>query len=158
MALDQREHLALVIDGVGLYPPALIRVNPCGRSDIGFVALDNLTLATERAGAVIAHGLANAVRHEPSRAISDLERAMELMRAKALLGTGVEAEAQEPLVQRDMTALEHRADADGEFLAAVPAVIPARSHGLAAKSLNRVRSTAERAIGTLRPENGFEEF
>src|SRR5882762_3064679 len=72
-ALDQGHDLHLLA-ALGAYPAVVVDENPFGwlsRADECLVSLDNLALAAERPVAIGAafHSLANAVRHEPSRAI-----------------------------------------------------------------------------------------
>jgi hypothetical protein len=81
---------------------------------------------------------------------------MKLMRAHALLGRAKKVRGKQPYMQRDMGSLTERAYANSELPAAVPAVIPARSHGFAVKGFNGFELTAERANGAIGPALRFE--
>ena len=54
---------------------------------IGLVCLDHLPAAAEPDKAALAHTFANAVRHKPSRAVGNAERAVQLMGTHALLAS-----------------------------------------------------------------------
>src|ERR1700730_2207117 len=70
-------------------------------TDECFVRLDGPSRPAHRRKITRAHGLANAMRHEPCRFVSHLERAVELMRADALLARREQMRGLEPFVQRD---------------------------------------------------------
>jgi hypothetical protein len=61
------------------------------------------------------HCLTNTVCQEPGRLVGDLERAVQLMSGDAFFARAHQADCQQPLVQRDMRALEYHADAHREF-------------------------------------------
>ena len=119
-------------------------------------------------GAVVVghHGFADAVRHEPSRLVGDAEHAVQLVGADALLARHEQVHCQQPLVQRNLAALEHGADGDGELLAAIVALDDAladRAFGLRLDGLATLRReplgidrTAVRANRTVRPTQGFQ--
>src|ERR1019366_3406433 len=72
VAVDKRQNrvlmaVATTLDGTFL------------ASDKSFVRLDNTPGAAHRGQAPSAHGLTNSVRHKPSRAIGNIERAMKLV-------------------------------------------------------------------------------
>jgi hypothetical protein len=46
---------------------------------VGLVSLDGLALAAERAKRAVAHRLADTMRHEPRRFVSNAKRPMKLM-------------------------------------------------------------------------------
>jgi len=54
----------------------------------------------------VRHRLANAHRHEPCRLVGDPECAMQLMRRNAFLARRHQTEGEQPLVDRNMRALE----------------------------------------------------
>lgn len=96
--------------------------------------------------------------HEPRGLVGDPEHAGELKRAHALLARNDQMRSEKPLVKWDMAALIERTDAHREFFAALIAEVPARSHRLAAESLDRLHLAAERANRTFRPARGFQKF
>lgn len=88
---------------------------------------DSLTLLTRiimasSISSIRAHA-ADAVPHEPCRLVRDLERAVELMGADALLAAAHQEEGQKPLVERNVALLEHSANRDSELAAAVIAEV-----------------------------------
>jgi hypothetical protein len=120
---------------------------------IGFVRLDDFAFATERAKAARAHRFADTVAHEPGRLVIELQGAVELVGAHALLAGVQEVEGHQPLVQRDMAALHDRAGGDREILAALlfGAPIPARL-------LERVGAANRAAMAANRPFRPAELF
>ena len=90
--------------------------------------------------AVVLHGLADAVRHEPSGLVGDAEHAVQLVGGHALLARCQQVRRQQPLVERDLATLEHGADRDGELLAAFVALVEAGAVGLALQLLDAVGS------------------
>jgi hypothetical protein len=118
--------------------------------------LDHGVRATKRTSASrLAHGLADAVRHEPSGLVGYVKHAVQLMRTHAFLGRGHQMERQNPLVQRDVRALKQRADRHRELLAAVAAVERPSSIALAFKALH-VGRAAVRAPRTIGPAQLFQ--
>ena len=83
----------------------------------------------DRAGR-FAHSFANAVRHEPSRFVRDAQHAMQLVALMPFLERQ-QVGRQEPLVQRDLGALEHGSDRDRELLTAGIALVQASAMLLA---------------------------
>src|SRR5205085_52092 len=69
------------------------------------------------------HRVANPVRHEPRALVGHAEHPMQLMRAHALLARTEEVEREQPLVQRNVRALEDRADRDRVLLPASGALV-----------------------------------
>ena len=69
---------------------------------IGFVGLDGLSFATERAGGsyVFLHRLTNAVRHEPCGFVGNAHHTVQLVGRHALLAGGIQMKAENPLRQR----------------------------------------------------------
>src|SRR5271165_2303432 len=97
-------------------------------ADKGFVDFDDGTGATHWGEIASSHALANAMGHKPSGLIgAEAEHTEQLMRAHALLRRGKQVRRQEPLVQRNMRTLIKRSRANSEFLAALGAMVPARS-------------------------------
>lgn len=88
---------------------------------------------------------------EPSRLVGELQVAVQLVRADALLAGADEVVREHDLVQRDMRALKHRADGHRVGLAALAALIDARTRGLALKLGGGVDRAAMRTNGAIRP-------
>src|SRR5690606_20165416 len=103
-----------------------------------------------------AHGLADAVCHEPSGLVGDLKRAVYLMRAETLLAGAQQVDRLKPLVQRHMAGLEHRADLHRELLAALAALTQARPRRLALQLIDPIDRAAVRAMRTFRPHDAFQ--
>src|SRR5258708_7323368 len=99
LALDEAKNLHLVRAATALF-------DALARADVGFIRLDRLALAPDRGRGAISHCLANSVRDEPSRLVRDAKGAMQLVGADALFARRHEAEGEQPLVERDMRALE----------------------------------------------------
>src|SRR4051794_6653871 len=78
------------------------------------------------------------------------------MRGHAFLAGAEKAEREQPLVQGNMRALVDRASADRELVLTILAVIPARSHGLAAKRPSAFHRAAKRAGHAVRPADGLK--
>ena len=95
------------------------------RAPVGLVHFDDLTVATDARESVLAHGLADAVRHEPSRLVGHAEHPVKLVGAHALLGSAHQVSGEHPLAQRHLRPLEHGSDRDGELLAARVALVDA---------------------------------
>jgi hypothetical protein len=130
-ALDQADHGALVRQA------GLAALGALGHhvlvAEVGLVGLDDLALAAQAAGIVrrAVHRRPDAVRHEPRRLVRQVQHAVELVGADALLRRGHEVRCQHPLVQREMAALVDRPDGDGEVLAAGRASVQSRPRALA---------------------------
>src|SRR5229473_3415022 len=123
------------------------------RADGPLVRFGNLVLAAARGRVAVAHRRADAARHEPARAIGDAEGLVQLARRGALLGRRIHAEAEQPLVERDMRPLENGPDPHRELLPAVAAVIPARTHRVPAQRLHRIEPAAARTGRAVGPAN-----
>ena len=100
-------------------------------ADIGFVRLDNLVRATDRAGRGVDGALAKAMKQEPRGLVVGADHPYELKGANALLGRSHELSGQHPLAEWDVGALHDGADGDGEGLAAVLALVDAGARALA---------------------------
>src|SRR5712692_7052361 len=136
-----------------LDPAALVHEHVLGRADGPLVRFGNLVLAAARGRVAVAHRRADAARHEPARAIGDAEGLVQLARRGALLGRRIHAEAEQPLVERDMRPLENGPDPHRELLPAVAAVIPARTHRVPAQRLHRIEPAAARTGRAVGPAN-----
>src|SRR5438477_12416893 len=85
---------------------------------------------------------------------------VELVRREALFRPGHQPEAEKPLVQRNVRPMEDRADPHREPAAAVHAMVPAAALRLG-RGRNRpyaAKAAADRAIGAVRPANGFQLY
>src|SRR5262245_28796537 len=81
------------------------------------VLVSTASVTHGRKQAANAHRLTQAVHHEPCRFVADPERAVDLMRADALLGSGHQEQRGKPLGDRDFGTLENRVHGHGELLA-----------------------------------------
>ena len=100
-------------------------------TEIGFADFDNLTLAVDWGWVRTVHGLADAMAHEPSGLVSDLEHAVKLMSRGALLAPGHQFHDQNPLMQGDMAALKYGTLRDAELTAVRAALEETRAVGVA---------------------------
>src|SRR4051812_42732683 len=80
---------------------------------------------------------------------------MQLVRADALFAAREQENRLKPEMQRNVTALENRADFDGEGLAALVALVSPETGALALHRANAVKAAAMRAHGAVRPNAGF---
>lgn len=94
---------------------------------------------------------------EPSRFISDLKDAVQLMRADALFRRGHQINRLKHLVQRDMGAFKDRSDLDRKLLAAIRAFAKTDA-GFAKIIMLAAQRAAMRADRTLGPKDAFEIF
>src|SRR5689334_16686987 len=85
---------------------------------------------------------------------------VELVRREALFRSGHQPEAEKPLVQRNVAAMEDRADPHRELTAANGAMVPAAALGLRRGGcrLYAVKAAAIGAIGAIRPPDGFQLY
>ena len=117
--LDGTRAPAAFYEGHDLHLLAALRADPAvvvhedpfgglGCAVKGFVGLDNLALAAERAvtvGAAV-HGFPDPVRHEPSTAVgAKADCPHQLMGGETFFRRGVEPEAEHPFVKRNVAAL-----------------------------------------------------
>ena len=100
-------------------------------TDKGLINLNHAAPYTEQRECPFPHGLANTVAHEPCRLKRYPERAMKLVRADALLATRHQKDPLQPDIQLEVAGLENGADLDRERLAAVPALVDAKTGALA---------------------------
>ena len=97
-------------------------------------------------GRVIAAGFAEPLKHEPRGLLRDPDLLRQLKAGNALSGRHQQIHGVEPLVQRDMAALEDGRGADGEVrLAGVAAVVAALACG------DPLGLVTGRANGAVRP-------
>ena len=129
---------------------------PILKRALSLVNLNDLVGAAHGGRRENAHRLAETVRHEPRALVGDLQGAMQLMRAHALLGGRHQVGRLEPLVQRDMTGLENRADFDREVSLALTAAAQANAGALALQLVSAADRAALRADGAVRPQNAFQ--
>ena len=119
-------------DRAGIFRPAvLIGPSPTLRryvlclrlAVVGFVRLDNLAFAAHRGTkATGSHALANAVRHEPCRAVGDAEFSLDLERTDTLLAAGHEVDRDEPQSEGELAILKNGPDTDREAVATLSAL------------------------------------
>src|SRR3954447_8800013 len=116
-------------------------------AEVGLVRLDNLALAAKAARIVrgARHRLADAMRHEPSRLVAKAQHTVELVGAGPLLARGHQVRGQEPLVQRDVRALEDGADRGRELATALPALVQPITVGRAFHLHDPILAAAARA-------------
>src|SRR5882724_12039187 len=97
------------------------------------------------------------MEHEPRSLVGDAKGPMQLMGAHALLTTAQEVDGLEPLMQRDMAALEKRADRNREVAAALLLAAGVQAGAmLIASDLADVEGAAMRADRTVRPTDRFK--
>ena len=93
-----------------------------------------------------------AVHHKPCALVGNAERAMDLMGANAFLRGREQEQRGKPLRQRNLAALEYRLDRDRELLAALAALVEARTVRFAIERRHVfARSPAVRADRPFRP-------
>lgn len=153
--LDQRQ------DGVLMGIAALGPATALFGADERLVNLDNARASSAAQwGCEIAraHGLADAVGHEPCRAQRDLECAVKLVCRDTLLAGCEQVEGLQPLVHGNVAVLEDRTDFDREGLAADVALVDADPRGLATHFAYAVALAALWAHGAVRPNMGLNPF
>ena len=94
-------------------------------ADDGFVNLDHAAARAEIRVAIIAHGFADSVGHEPSDIRGHAQSAMQLLAADALLAGTHQMDRLQPKVHGNVAGLEDGTDLDGEGLAAAAAFVGA---------------------------------
>src|SRR6185312_15106430 len=100
----------------------------------------------------LAHGLADAVSHEPRGAIrANAEHPHQLMGGHTFLAGGHEVKTQRPLRKGEMARLYDGADSHGERLAACVALIHAVAMRLALNERGLIDDAAVRAHRAIRP-------
>jgi len=105
-------------------------------------------------GAIISHGLTDAMSEEPRAFVGNADHPVQLMSGHAFLAGVHQMNGKQPLVNRNMAALHDGAGAAGELVAAVIAKEITRL-GLARHAAD-VCGTTERAIGAIGPTAGLQ--
>lgn len=124
---------------------------------VGLIKLNRLAFAAKGADRVqLAHAFTYAMNHKPRRFVRKANHAVKLMGTHALLAGAHQVRRQQPLGHRNVRALVNRTNGRSELAATVFAVIPARTHRLAAQRLHRVGLAAVRAVRTLWPADRFK--
>jgi len=150
IALDQRKYLVLL---AGADEAASGLGRAASPAVVGFVGLNDLAAPAEHS-AVLSHGFADAVAEEPSRFVGHTKHAVELVARDALLTGRDERSGHEPLMERNLGALENGPDRHRVLLVAMAALVQAwaravfglgRDFGLA------IRAAAVRAYRAVRP-------
>src|SRR5882762_9218608 len=89
---------------------------PSLATDEGFVHFDaSATLAAQLHHGAVLHCLADAVKHEPCRLLSDAQGAGNLAGANAVLRSGDNPDSGKPLIQTERGILEDRSHLRGEL-------------------------------------------
>jgi hypothetical protein len=122
----------------------------------GFINLNDLAFATQLGEMTITHRLTQAMGHEPSGLVSDLERVVELEAAEALLAGGQKMRGLKPQMQLDVAGLEKGADRGPELQLALPTALEPRSGSFPADNRDPIHSTTMRAYGAVRPHDGLK--
>jgi len=122
-------------------------------TDVCGVGLDVLSFTTKRLGFAFewGHSFTKSMLHEPRRLVSDLQSAVQLMRAHTLLAGSQKVRRLKPLVQLDMAALKDRPNRNRKF--ALARSTAAQSGAAALDRCDAVKTTTARAIDTLRPDD-----
>ncbi len=82
-------------------------------ADESFVNLDTSRQLVKRS---VLHGLADSVKQEPSRLLSDAKRAVKFKRTDTVLRVGDQPDSRQPLVEADRRIFHDRANLDAELL------------------------------------------
>src|SRR6266404_2948580 len=120
----------------------------------GFAAdesLINFDVAGELARVLILKRESDTLEHEPRGLLSNLEAAMNLPRANAVLGIGEQPHCAEPLVEANRRVLKDRSHLDAELCARMASL--ALPHAARRYKANFVRA-AVRAYNAVRPAAG----
>jgi hypothetical protein len=102
-------------------------------SKVGFVGFNDLAFAADWIGGAFrfGHGFTDAMRHEPSGLIGDIQSAVELMSGEAFLRRRVDIDGMNPRIECDLAALENGANGHGKGLLAGTALVDTGTCGLA---------------------------
>lgn len=95
--------------------------------EVGFISLNDLAATAKQARRILPHGFPDTVSHEPSSLISHSEDTVELVGTHTLFGRTKKIDRLQPDIERDLGTLKDRADRDGKRLAAVTALVEART-------------------------------
>jgi hypothetical protein len=151
-ALKDALHGGFLNPRVAYASPAMF-VHEAGLSaDVGFV---RFTGPAHLINGTVVHRQADALQHEPRGLLRNTNRAMQFIRANAVLAVSGEPHGREPLVQTDRRIFKDRSDLGGKLLlwmcrAAFPDLRVLKERHL-------VR-TAARAGHTFRPANLLKEL
>jgi len=131
---------------LGNADPALVLVHESGRSaNEGFVHFD---FAAHLSEGFVLQGEADAMKHEPSRLLSDLESAANFVGANPVLAVGEHPSRRKPLVEADGGILKDGSHLDGELALGVMAgTLPDAARGAERHALG----AASRADNPFRP-------
>src|ERR1700730_6703533 len=137
------------------FMPALARMLILFKAaDICVVHFHRSAIAAKRGRNKRTHSFTQAMLHKPCGFVSYLQRAVELVGADALLAAGHQMRGLEPLVQRDMTALEYGPDRHCELTLGWAAAPQA---GATALDLgNPIKPTTARAKWPLSPYDSLQ--
>ena len=125
--------------------------------EVGLVSLDDLANAAQGIEPARAHGLADAMREEPSGLEGDAKRPVQLVGADGLLARRHEEDGLKPDVQRDVAGLEDGPDLHGERFAALVALVGPDPGALAAHLADALDAAAVRADRTIGPDASLDE-
>src|SRR5262249_6840166 len=120
---------------------------------VRFVSLDDAAAGTHLRGVVglpRLHRFAQAMLHEPCSFVRHAKRAVELVSRESFLARCHQIRGQNPLVERDLGALEYGADRDRKRLAAAITLVETRARRFArhlADFLGLAAVRAERSVG-----------
>src|SRR5262245_48971116 len=117
-------------------------------ADIALVDFDNLAETTELGcgRAMRGHRLADTVREKPCRLEADFERAVQLVRADALLGRANQEGRLERLMQREAGVFKDGPNLHRELLPAVMALPEAVADALLGVRLDLVSPTQDATV------------
>ena len=128
-------------------------------ADEGFINLDNTAASSEHQPVAVLQGFADPVPHEPSGLEGDAQGSVQLVCADALLGRANKEHRLKPDMQLDVAGLKNGADLDGEWLAALVALVSAYAGALALQLVNSILTcSAMGANRTVRPYTRLYEF
>ena len=120
-------------------------------TDKNFVSLDHTTASAGRTKGIVAHRLANVVRHEPRCFERDNQGAVKLVAADAFLAGADQIDRLKQQVHRNVACLKDGTDLDREWLAALVALVSADPGGLAAHLADPFHAAAVRADRAVSP-------
>ena len=126
-------------------------------ADERFICLDHAALTSEWSKRALAHRFADTVRHKPCALERNAKRAVQLIRANALLARRDQEDRLQPETQGNVAGLEDRPDLDRERLAAVVALVRADARTFAIHRAVALDAAAMRADGAFRPDTRFDE-
>src|SRR5690606_17753881 len=116
--INQRQNLHLVMESALLLDTFQL-------ADEGFIHFNDAAVAAKRGEVAGAHGFTDTVSEKPRALILDFQNAAKLVRANTLLARNDQVDGLEHLVERHAGMHKHRADLDGELLAALATLFQA---------------------------------